>query len=102
MKLLLFPGDVFLRLLCAVFDEVVEIVLAVLILRLDVAEDDFIESCPELVVCDVCADSLQVLLRKVLNLFRKVQGDLRIEQIPVRLASIPVQRSLKVLRTSAL
>jgi len=96
MKLLLLLRNVFLCLLGAVLDQVIEIGLAVLVLRLDVAEDDFVECRPELVVRDIRADSLQVFLRQVLDLFRQVRRDLRIQELAVRFPLVPVKRALKM------
>ena len=56
-------NNVFLGLLRAVFNNIIKIGFAELVLRLDVAEDDFVERCPELVVRDIRANSLQILLR---------------------------------------
>jgi hypothetical protein len=96
MKLLLFLCNVFLSLLCAVLNQVFEIGLAMLILRLDVTEDDFIERRTELAIRDICADSLQVFLRQILDLFRQMQRDQRIEELAVRLPLVPVKRALKM------
>ena len=63
MKFMLLLCNVFPGLLRAVFNQVIEIGLSELVLRLDIAEDDFVERCPELVIRDIRADSLQILLR---------------------------------------
>jgi hypothetical protein len=50
MKLLFFQCNIFLCLLCKILNQIIKVSLAELVLRLNVSEDDFVESRSELVV----------------------------------------------------
>jgi len=74
----------------------------VLVLRLDVPEDHFVERCPEFVIRDVCTNPLQVLLREVFDFLGQMSRGLRVERLLVRFAFMPVQRGFEVSGASGL